>query len=49
MSAIAVRMPASPAPTRFTCGIWRGSAMQDGKAVQVAIDFKGNVVTQASQ
>ena len=30
-------------------GIWRGSAMQDGKAVQVAIDFKGNVVTQASQ
>ncbi len=25
-------------------GIWRGSAMQDGKAVQVAVDYKGNVV-----
>ena len=25
-------------------GIWRGNAMQDGKAVQVAIDYKGNVV-----
>jgi hypothetical protein len=29
-------------------GIWRGSAMQAGKAVQVAVDYKGNVVT-ASQ
>ena len=27
-------------------GIWRGSAMQDGKPVQVAVDYKGNVVTQ---
>ncbi|CAN5635319.1 hypothetical protein BH10PSE6_BH10PSE6_55340 [soil metagenome] len=26
-------------------GIWRGSAMQDGKAVKVAVDYKGNVVT----
>ena len=25
-------------------GIWRGSAMKDGKAVKVAIDYKGNVV-----
>jgi hypothetical protein len=25
-------------------GIWRGSAMHDGKAVQVAVDYKGNVV-----
>ena len=25
-------------------GIWRGSAMQDGKTVQVAVDYKGNVV-----
>lgn len=25
-------------------GIWRGSAMQGGKAVKVAVDFKGNVV-----
>jgi hypothetical protein len=29
-------------------GIWRGHAMQDGKQVQIAIDYKGNVVT-ASQ
>ena len=27
-------------------GIWRGSAMKDGKAVKVAVDFKGNVVTE---
>lgn len=25
-------------------GIWRGSAMQDGKTVQLAVDYKGNVV-----
>ena len=25
-------------------GIWRGSAMRDRKSVQVAIDYKGNVV-----
>jgi hypothetical protein len=25
-------------------GIWRGNAMKDGKAVKVAVDFKGNVV-----
>ena len=25
-------------------GIWRGTAKHDGKAVNVAIDFKGNVV-----
>lgn len=31
-------------------GIWRGNAMQDGKAVPIAIDFKGNVVvTQATR
>jgi protein CpxP len=29
-------------------GIWRGHAVQDGKQVQIAIDYKGNVVT-ASQ
>jgi hypothetical protein len=29
-------------------GIWRGSAMQDGKPVQVAVDDKGNVVTQTA-
>jgi hypothetical protein len=27
-------------------GIWRGSAMKDGKGVKVAVDFKGNVVSQ---
>lgn len=30
-------------------GIWRGNATQDGKTVQVAVDYKGNVVTQATQ
>jgi len=30
-------------------GIWRGSAMQDGKSVQIAVDYKGNVVPQAAQ
>lgn len=27
-------------------GIWRGTAMQDGKSVTVAVDYKGNVVAQ---
>jgi len=30
-------------------GIWRGMAMQDGKEVQVAVDFKGNVTAKAQQ
>jgi hypothetical protein len=30
-------------------GIWRGAAQQDGKPVQVAVDFKGNVVPQATR
>jgi hypothetical protein len=30
-------------------GIWRGSAMLDGKTTQVAVDFKGNVVPQPAQ
>ncbi|CAN5726128.1 hypothetical protein BH10PSE6_BH10PSE6_24070 [soil metagenome] len=29
-------------------GIWRGIAMQEGKQVQIAVDYKGNVVS-ASQ
>lgn len=29
-------------------GIWRGSAMMDGKSVGVAIDYKGNVVSDAA-
>jgi hypothetical protein len=27
-------------------GIWRGTAMKDGKSVKVAVDFKGNVVSE---
>jgi hypothetical protein len=30
-------------------GIWRGTASQDGKAVQIAVDYKGNVVSTAQQ
>jgi putative membrane protein len=30
-------------------GIWRGSASQDGKPVEVAVDLKGNVVPQATR
>jgi len=30
-------------------GIWRGAAQQDGKAVEVAVDFKGNVVPQVTR
>lgn len=29
-------------------GIWRGTATMDGKSVGVAIDYKGNVVSDAS-
>ena len=27
-------------------GVWRGSAVQNGKQVAVSVDFRGNVVTQ---
>lgn len=27
-------------------GIWRGKAMKDGKAVDVSLDFQGNVVAR---
>ena len=27
-------------------GVWRGSAMKDGKSVKLAVDFRGNVVSQ---
>jgi len=27
-------------------GIWRGTAMKNGKTQKVAVDFKGNVVSQ---
>jgi len=26
-------------------GIWRGTAMRDGKVVKLAVDYKGNVVS----
>jgi putative membrane protein len=25
-------------------GVWRGSAMRDGKSTKIAVDYKGNVV-----
>ncbi len=30
-------------------GIWRGTGMKDGKNVQIAVDYKGNVVSTAQQ
>jgi len=27
-------------------GVWRGSAMRDGKSVDVSLDFEGNVVAR---
>ena len=30
-------------------GIWRGTGSQGGKSVQIAVDYKGNVVTSAQQ
>jgi hypothetical protein len=30
--------------TKGANGIWQGTAMKDGKAVQVSLDFQGNVV-----
>ncbi len=30
-------------------GIWRGAGIAEGKPVQVAVDYKGNVVTSAQQ
>jgi hypothetical protein len=32
--------------TKDDNGVWRGAAKQDGKAAQVAVDYKGNVVFQ---
>jgi hypothetical protein len=34
------------AMTKDDQGIWRGTAMKDGKSVNVAVDYKGNVVAQ---
>lgn len=30
-------------------GIWRGTGTAEGKQVQIAVDYKGNVVTSAQQ
>ena len=30
-------------------GIWRGTGTQGGKTVEIAVDYKGNVVTTAQQ
>ncbi len=32
--------------TKDVNGIWRGSSMKDGKSINVAVDYKGNVVAQ---
>ena len=32
--------------TKDKDGLWHGSAMKDGKTVDVSLDFKGNVNTQ---
>jgi hypothetical protein len=37
-------MPATM--TKDDRGIWRGTAMKGGKSVNVAVDYKGNVVAQ---
>jgi putative membrane protein len=34
--------------TKDDKGIWRGQAKKDGKGVSVALDFKGNVTSQAN-
>jgi hypothetical protein len=43
---IAAGMTEPSALTKDDQGIWRGTAMQDGKQMPVAIDFKGNVVSK---
>ena len=43
---IAAGMMAPTALVKDDKGIWRGTAMKDGKSVNVAVDFKGNVVAQ---
>ena len=47
--AVANGVNLTGAMTKDADGIWRGAATQDGKTVQVAVDYKGNVVTQAQQ
>ena len=42
--ATAAGFTAVSALTKDENGIWRGTAMKDGKSTNVAIDYKGNVV-----
>lgn len=43
---IAFGLNAPSSLTKDDKGIWRGTAMKDGASVSVAVDYKGNVVTQ---
>ena len=43
---MAIGMTAPSTLTKDEKGIWRGTATQGGKSVNVAIDYKGNVVAQ---
>ncbi len=43
---IAAGMSAPSTMTKDEKGIWRGTATQDGKSMNVAVDYKGNVVAQ---
>ena len=43
---VAAGLSSVSALTKDDKGIWRGTAMKDGKSVNVAVDFKGKVVTQ---
>jgi hypothetical protein len=43
---IAAGMTAPSVLTKDDKGIWRGTATEGGKSMQVAVDFKGNVVAQ---
>lgn len=42
--AIAAGYASVSAMTKDENGIWRGTAMLDGKSMNVAVDYKGNVV-----
>jgi hypothetical protein len=43
---IAAGMSAPSTMTKDEKGIWRGTAAKEGKSMNVAVDFKGNVVAQ---
>ncbi len=47
--AVANGINPSGVMTKDGNGIWRGPATQDGKSVQVAVDYKGNVVAEVQQ